>query len=452
MKIQVHTMSAIDLIAKTQCGKINPDPIAQRPPVSQGTSKSEQIVKSLLDGFGIGMITLRDIRNDVDMQKVYPGTEYLVIDGGHRVRALTKFFEGKFSIPSADGKTKLNFRLMQDLDLSEFQIPYMAVECNSIEATMMFRNINTVTPVNFIEMVMSNEVSEVCKQVRSRTTHYKEYNNDISALFETFLDKHGKTNPKHWDNMAPNHRRKWDEFVFIAMIKAIGGGNVDAGQTEIEELAENGTVSKTALEVVDRFLQDCYEVKEKRGKNFTGDIFSALQLFWFGLYEQNKKFKITKYRDFQESFMRAYTKLSGKTVKNEFDTKLIEFDGKTQTVKEFFRANIKNYSNSKVQQECFKLLMQNMPEKPENFGVIFRESKRSLTTAEREEQLALQNYVCAIDGLSLSLEDSVWGHDTAWAEGGQLMDGAVIRKSHNNKMGGIPLDQYREILTKLEQV
>jgi hypothetical protein len=84
--------------------------------------------------------------------------------------------------------------------------------------------------------------------------------------------------------------------------------------------------------------------------------------------------------------------------------------------------------------------------KPEDYGVIFRDAKRSLTTAEREQKLAIQGYKCAIDGEKLALEDSVWGHDTAWAQGGQLEDGAVIRKSHNRDMGTTTLDEYRSIL------
>ena len=84
--------------------------------------------------------------------------------------------------------------------------------------------------------------------------------------------------------------------------------------------------------------------------------------------------------------------------------------------------------------------------KPEDYGVIYRDAKRSLTTSEREQKLAIQGYKCAIDGEKLALEDSVWGHDTAWAQGGELMDGAVIRKTHNRDMGTTTLDEYRMIL------
>ena len=36
------------------------------------------------------------VENDQKMQAVYPGVSYLVIDGGHRVRALTNYYQNKF--------------------------------------------------------------------------------------------------------------------------------------------------------------------------------------------------------------------------------------------------------------------------------------------------------------------------------------------------------------------
>ena len=181
LNVEYSKMSAQDIIGKTLCGKINPDPIAQRPPVTSGSSKSERIVESLISGYGIGMLTLRDIRVDADMQKIYPGVEYLVIDGGHRVRALKDFYTGRFAIKQPDGH-KYIFNQLDWLDFNSFEIPCTIVTCSSIEATIMFRNINTTTLVNFMEMVMSNEVSEICKQDRSRVKYYKEYNNSIHPL------------------------------------------------------------------------------------------------------------------------------------------------------------------------------------------------------------------------------------------------------------------------------
>lgn len=434
MNIITKMVSALELIDLIIRGKINPDPIGQRGPVTQGTGKSEGIIESLLDGYGIGMITLRDIREDADMQKLYPGTDYLVIDGGHRTRALAGFYQNKFSVRKQIFKT-------MDINLEDFSIPVMEVTCNSEQATAMFRNINDTTPVNFIEMVMANEVSEICKQVRTRTKAYDEYGNIPLPIFDTTIKNDGKLHACHWDGGAPNPRRKWDEYVLIAMLKASGGGNVAAGQAEIEPFADTGSITKTALTVVDNMFLDALKFRQSRGKKFNKDIFAAFQLIWFGLYEQNKNFKITDMDAFTKSFMRTYSKFTGNS-NSTLNDEIITFQKKSYFVKEFIRANTKNFANADVQRKCFELLYADMG----NAGITFRDENRSVNSNVREELLALQDYTCAIDGLPLTLEDSVLGHDTPWAKGGSTVDGKVIRKTHNRDMGSVTIDEYRLIL------
>jgi len=433
MNITSMNITALELIDMIIRGKINANPIGQRPPVSQGYTKSENIVKTLLDGYGIGMLTLRDIRDDAEMQKLYPGTDYLVIDGGHRCRALAAFYQNKFSV------NKQVFKTM-DIDLDQFQIPIMSVVCTSEQATAMFRAINTVTPVNFIEMVMSNEVSEICKLVRMCTKAYDEYGNDPLPIFDTAVKKDGKIVACHWDT-APNHRRKWDEYVFIAFLKALGGGNVAAGEKQIEPFADAGSITKVALSVVDRFFDDVLNIRKSRGKMYNTDVFAALQLVWFGFYEKNKAFKIADYDVFTKSFMLAYSKLTGNADRSLEDT-IIQFNGESFLIKEFVRKNIKNFANADVQRKCFELIYDIMGDA----GVLFRDENRSVNSNVREELLALQDYKCAIDGLPLTLEDSVLGHDTPWAKGGSTVDGKVIRKTHNRDMGSVTIDEYRELL------
>ena len=446
MKVVYTQKTAHEIIQLVLTGKLNPDPIGQRPPTSQGYSKSQEIVASMLSGVGIGMITLRDISQDEEMQKVYPGVHYLVIDGGHRVRALVKFYTNKFSV---------NKKKFKDygIDLNDYHVALDVTTCTSQEAVEKFRNLNQTTPVNFMEMLMCDDQSEICRHVRSFTRAYSEYDNEPHTLFETVFDKNGTEKAK-WFDMAPNHRRKWDEYAFLAILKAIGGGNISAGQAQIEDLIKqeyegNNTVSKKVLTVVDRFFTNVYNVQSLRYKKLNTDIFAALQLTWFELYHLNREFKIDDYDAFHESFMAAYSLLTG-TADTSYNTETISYDGETHFLKEFMRKNITNFANSDVQKICAKRILEEMG-KPEDYGVIFRDAKRSLTTTEREQKLAIQGYKCAIDGEKLALGDSVWGHDTAWAQGGQLEDGAVIRKSHNRDMGTTTLDEYRSILEMRKQ-
>lgn len=424
----------------TDGGLLNADPIGQRPPVTQSHEKSIDIIQSLMDGYGIGMITLRDISEDEEMQKIYPGVKYLVIDGGHRIRAIGGYMRNKFRV-----KKKFYRELTPEEKkvFEEIKIVLDSKVCTSKQAIEVFRNLNKTTDVNFMEMLMCDDESVNCRIVRSMTRPYKEYNNQPLGLFDTIFSKDGEEKSRYFD-MAPNHRRKWDEYAFIALIKADGGGNVSAGQPAIIEMAESALpLSKTTVKTAERFFEDVERVCSWRGsRKINNDIFAALQLVWFGLYEKNKNFKIADIEHFHDAFFSAYTALTGST-SSHYDNETIGSGSDKMFVKEFVRKNCKNFANSVVQKQCAELFFDEMGEE---FGVVFRDEKRSLTTREREEYLAKQGFKCAIDGLPLKLEDSVWGHDTAWAKGGNLMDGAVIRRTHNTDMGSCTLDEYRLIL------
>lgn len=444
MKSTFNVMSVNDLITMTVSGKLNPDPISQRPAVSSGHKKSQEIVAALIEGLGVGMITARDISGNEEMQKIYPGVQYLIIDGGHRIRSFVEYFRNVFKVNGSFFKENENTDNDHFLNI---KIPFESVVCTSSEATRIFRTRNKTTGVNFIEMIMCDDESPICREVRSRTKYYKEYGNNPLPIFKVYHSVNGEVKNESFDG-EPNPRRKWDEYVFIAILKAIGGGNVDAGQREIEALVhgDNSVVTKKVLSVVDRFFSDVDRFRDARGRKLNGDIFAAYQVVWFALYEKNPEFVISNHTFFRIAFMEAYTKCTG-TSNTVYNNKFVnvsdnEFE-EMVNYKEYIRANIKNFSNSKVQRKCAEFLLEEMGRE---YGVTFRETKRSVSTSQREELLALQGYKCAIDGLPLTLADSVLGHDTAWAKGGQLKDGAVIRKEHNRDMGSTTLDEYRMIL------
>lgn len=424
----------------TDGGLLNADPIGQRPPVSQGCDKSIEIIQSLINGYGIGMITLRDISGDPEMQKIYPGVIYLVIDGGHRIRAIAEYMRNKFRV------NKKFYRELTSEEKKVFEEIKLVLDskvCSSKQAIEVFRNLNKTTDVNFMEMLMCDDESPNCRIVRSMTRPYKEYGNAPLVLFETSFNKDGEEKSRYFD-MAPNHRRKWDEYAFIALIKADAGGNVAAGQPAITEMAEGRpALSKTTVKVAERFFEDIERICDYRGsRNINNDIFAAMQLVWFAFYEKNKNFKIDDIEKFHQSFFQAYTALSGSSP-SHYDDQTIVVDKNKFFVKEYIRKNRKNFANEVAQKKCAELFLDEMGE---DCGIVFRDEKRSLSTNQREEYLAKQGFKCAIDGLPLKLEDSVWGHDTAWAKGGNLMDGAVIRRTHNTDMGSCTLDEYRLIL------
>lgn len=438
MKSSIKMTSLLSLVTMAQSTELNPDPVGQRPPVTSGIKKSVQIVKSILDGYGCGMITVRDISNDTEAQKIYgKGTKWLVIDGGHRIRALRNFFEGKFPVNN-------EIYSEMDFNLSDIEIPVDVRVCTSQEATELFRKINTTTPVNFMEMVMSDEESIVCQYIRSQTMNVKEYDNEPHPLFEYYRNQRsGSWVVKNFDS-DPNPRRKWDEYVAIALIRAISGGIVDCGQPEIEKVAANcPPITENSKKVVEKFLYDTLKLRKvKGGGGLNQSQIAAFIVYWFGLYGENKNFAI-KDDAFYQDFLTTYSMLMGKYNKALVDETVV-YDGVTWFTTDFFSKNIKNFSNGKVQNQVYSLLRQYC----KGDGLVLRDDKRSINGNHAAELLAQQGFVCALDGKPLELKDAVFGHDKAWSDGGEtsIENGAMIRESWNREMGTLSFDDFRAVL------
>jgi hypothetical protein len=440
----------MDVIMDVNAGTINPDPIGQRPPVSSGWVKAMGIIDSIINGFSIGTITVRNIENDVPNQLVYPGAKWLVIDGGNRIRAVLYFQRGEFT--TIDGR---NYRQLTAEEKSNFDMALNFCEyfCTDREATEIFRRLNTVTPVNRIEMIMANDVSNLARVIRCMVKSYKEYNyNDTHTIFETVTRNGGKVQAKFW-NTDVNPRRRWDEYVGIAILKTLGGGNVCASLDSLDEAVENDIeISEKTLKTVNRFFDDTLNITRAMGstKKMNGDSFAAFQAVWFALYEQNKSFVIKDHYGFATAFYAAHSTLTGLTL-HEFDKEVRDFKSgprgtvktKTETVRGFARTAIKNFANPSEQNEVAQLYLSLMNIEQ---SVLFRDERRTVSKDRKFDMLALQDFKCAIDGEPLSIDDAIFGHDTAWASGGQIEEGAIIRKVHNVNMGTTTIDEYRMIL------
>ena len=441
--LEVKEYSAQTIVDWLRTGMLNPDPIGQRPPTASGPKKSIGIIASMLDGYGMGMVTIRDISDDPFLRTLY-GCDYLVIDGGHRCRALLQYANGKLVV---NGSRYLD----SDYNLNDFKIAIDIRVCTSHEACLLFRHINTTTPTNFMEMIMADEISPNCKFIRSQTTYVKEYENqEPHRLFEHNLTPKGEIKIAHWGNGIPNHRRKWDEYVAIACIRAEAKGIVDAGQPAIEELCHrDNEISKVTKDRVNKFLDAVADFRSFNQSPMNSDTMGAFTIYYFGLMQKHGDFRIANKNEFFGAFGYAHAKMTGKKDKEFegiFDT---DHEGNDVLVKEFCRSNIKNHANGQAQSTVYYFY--------ESQGdvssfITLMDSKRSLTHSERVEALAAQGYVCAIDGKPLSLDEAVFGHDTPWCKGGrsEIDNGAMIRKEHNVDMGTCTIAEYRDILAARE--
>tara|TARA_B110000037_G_scaffold155724_1_gene175589 strand:- start:492 stop:1928 length:1437 start_codon:yes stop_codon:yes gene_type:complete len=438
----VEVWSLQHLITSVLTNEVNPDPITQRPQVPEPT-KSQKILEALInDGtFGAGII-LRDIQHDTEAQKLYPLVSYLIIDGGHRTRALVSFSRGKIPVVKDLDGNNISFNDLDTtgLDLENEYISVTIYTCTSEQARDIFRSVNKVTQTNFMEDVMADEISEPCRKTRELVRPYKEYRNTPHKLFSTVKNRANQDKSVYFDGEV-NPRNKHMEYVMIAIIKAQlqKKNNPNAGDTEITSLSEQNEVTKTAMEVVKRFLDDCVKVSDEREQKWNTKTFALFQLVWFGHYAENKNFVINDYKKFSQLFVKRWAVL---TDTSKDDTFII--DKKPQIKTKWFFKNIASFSTGKYQQKCYEMFKEDMSEK--DLGIIFRDEDRSISRAKREKELALQGYVCFLDGKQLSLNDSVWGHDEDWAGGGSTLDGKVVRKGLNQEMGQLTLEEFKEVL------
>lgn len=444
IKHNVTTKKVIDLIQDSETGLINSNPIGQRPPVSVGYSKYQGIIAAMLKGYSVGELTFRNISNDAIAKKIYPGVNLNSIDGGHRLRAIRMFYRGEFAV---NGVLFRDFpdEIKQTFLNTEFNcVEYF---CTAAEACEIFRILNTNTPTNEIESIMSDEVSPVARQIRSRTQYYREYDNDVHEIFKLVLKTNGTTKPQYWSTDI-NPRRKWDEYVGILLAKALERGNGAAGLDIISDLVDSEKdFSSVAYETVDQCLTDIVEISKAVNKKLNGDTFAALQAVWFELLAIRKKFTITDYKKFAEEFFKVHAAFTGKTV-NKYDSEIREFLIRKRTtekkiVKDFVRRAIKNFANEYQQQEVAALYLGEM-----NLTtcILDLDSVRTKSRDDKFEMLAIQDFKCAIDGLPLDINDAIFGHDTAWAKGGRLEEGKIIRREHNVDMGQLSIEEYRLIL------
>jgi len=450
MKYEVETKTVMDVIQDTIAGVINPDPIGQRPPVTSGNKKKQNIVDSILKGYSVGAITVRNIENDKENQKIYPGVKWLVIDGGHRIRSFRDFLKGYF--PTKDGKI---FRTLTNEQREIFEnttLTFYVYECTNVQATEIFRRLNTVTPVNTIEMVMANDASNVAKQIRSRVKSYSEYDyNDIHPIFETKSNKKGSEKAVHWTTDI-NPRRKWDEFVAVVILKALGRGNVAAGLDEIEKLVEEDKpLSSDVLKTVDKFLDDALKISREMSKKLNTANFGSLHTIWFGLLERHD-FKIKDYSGFAKEFFRVNSMFKGVTP-NKYDTELITFKTgarntlkqDTDTVKKFARMATEYPSNPAAQHQVAEMYLNEMD--IDKF-ITSLDKTRTMSKETKFDMLAAQGFTCFLDGEPLDIDDAIYGHDFAHAKGGKtdFLNGKIIRKSHNQDMGTLSFDEYIMVL------
>jgi len=337
--------------------EIHSDPVGQRLPTNSAhdSLKNKRIIECIQNGTGIGLITVRNIENcaEKEVKRIYKNHKALVIDGGHRTRAIKLFIDNKFAV-QIDSKKK-RFKDFSVDERETFMNSSIALEykvCTSRQAIEIFRAVNSTTKVNSYEMIMADDQSAICKFVRTLSKTYKEYDhNEIHDIFDIKYDIDGIPTSRHFSTV--NERAIWHTYVFIVLHKAIARANVDAGDKETKMIIDQESKGASVLtsdiqNTVTKFFDDLLAFQRIYKERITIDIFGAFQCVWFELLNEHKKFSIDM-EDFNIAFRKARVKLTGTKDRTYQDKTIKNISGNTVNIKEEVRKSVKAFSVGKIQ-------------------------------------------------------------------------------------------------------
>jgi len=334
------------------------DPIGNRPSSvdDDGNAKNVGIIESLEKGIGISTLILRDISNAPSLQKLYGKVvKFVVVDGGHRTRAITWFINGdRFSI-NVGGKEYFWSELNEATrnKILDFKVPVNIVKCNNKQAKEIFIAHNKTTVVKPYSIIMSDEESPVCKYVRQTTKNYREYKSTCHDIFEV-----RDSGPLYFHGSVANKHNIWDTFVFVAIHKVMGKGNVAASEHTSNDLVDthSSELPKAIKDEVKKFFDTLLEVFDRKQKLITNDFFGCFQAVYFEMYEQAKgKLNITDVDTFAYKFHDAYAKLTDKK-----NPKTITVDDEVLKVSNYVKTNSIAFSKVSEQKRVAELFFAEM--------------------------------------------------------------------------------------------
>ena len=452
-----HTIG--ELYALIRDLALNPNPIGQRDSTEEAAQsiKNEGIIRAIISGTGIGLLIFRDIVHEKALQALYNNVKMLVIDGGHRLRAIKNFIDGMFYVTIA-GK-KYFWEDLSDYDRKKILDYVVSVDvkvCTSEEAMRIFKDHGSATKINAYEMLMSDDVSEITEFVRKLYRSYAEYDyNKFHPIFETTFNNRVDEVGTYFEG-SPNKRALWSTYVFTVLIKAIAGSNVDAGVKNAMDLvkrqynSDQSLITPQVANTVNRFFDDLLKYKKVTGKKITIYEFGFFESVWFQLlstYGLNG-FKLNM-EEFAKPFAQLRAALTGNTNKSPYYGLTIEDeDGDIANLRELIRKYVKAFSYGEKQSFAAKKILEEYKTNYRNRGII-EMHQRSVSRKTREELLELSGRRCYIDiktdhcplqGKELSLDDSVYGHDLAHSKGGK--DGMVLCRHCNANMGTMRMNEY----------
>lgn len=171
-----------------------------------------------------------------------------------------------------------------------------------------------------------------------------------------------------------------------------------------------------------------------------------LSRLYFYMEDTYKDFDVIDNTEFYLEFKKVFDLYTGDHPRGKYN-KLVRlpFDRKGRTVAEAFRGYMGHYDTfEKVNQTVLWMLA--------DFDILkyvqLKDPRRAFPTSWKEKKLSEQDYVDAVDGKPLNLDNSVMAHIISHKEGGLTVwkNLAVTSIEHNQAMGTMSLEKYKELL------
>ena len=461
MSISQHKTTLFELYTQTieeflqEYIHIDCQPVGQRLPVhSQNNSKEAGIIQSIFNEESIGMITLMiiDSKENRKQRRDFIRTfNKESVDGGHRKRAIHADVNGKFKVK---GQYFTDLSKEQQKKFLEFPLSFTCyTQMDNDKKGHIFRNLNKTTDVNFIEMLNSYGDITIANYVREKVRFVEQINNPYHELFGYHYTPSKEV--VHDYLSFDNDRLKQDHLFarivhrYVEFPDQLLGGSSDEQLEKMFE--ENSDISSSINNKIDHHL-DFLRLMAQMAKHYVKrgltlhdfKILSALHLYLVDTY---KVFNVKDAPNFWTTYSKANEALKAGPDKNGKYSKVVH-DASGYTVNLMYTRYINAPQHDDKTTEAVSYLIREMGDIEHLLEVKDVVSKFSMS--QKRAKLAEQGFVCAIDGLQLSMKDAHAAHIVAHAKGGKTVYSnlAMVRACYNIDMGTMNLNEYKETLPK----
>ena len=451
-KTEIWTIK--DFMVKS--GKIDCDPVGQRPSVSPNPfgeskpSKQQSIIETIMSGYDIGEVKL-SLEEDGTLRTLES------IDGGNRKRTILEFLANEFPMhktSSLGNGEELYYERFTDDQMKYFlnyEMRFVIYEgLTPYEKGLYFRNTNNTTSVNNQEHLNSYGNIPIANAIRENARIVKGVNNTPHILFDSHKKPVGKNkvNKDHFPYIeANNNRLRLDELVARIMYMVYKDESpVVAPFESLEEMYSDSSLDAKKVETLNKKLGKCLDflhncALQRRSQLYRGILIpQAVMLYrlWFYLKKEYGKFDIEDYGLFWDEFEKAY---------NVFDRQNPKRDDTVygnRHIVEAFHGHLGEHKTQSKFDNTIKWLLEEMD--LEKATVYKLDSARVFKQKDIDIKWSGQMKRCWVSGEPLDRKDAQGGHIISYKNGGktEIDNLVVISAEHNRRMQDQNAHDYKK--------